>query len=236
MRPRLLDLFCKAGGASVGYQRAGFDVTGVDIAAQRHYPFPFVQADALAVLRDKRFVAGFDAIHASPPCQVHSALSGLAATRRALRAKPIAEPVNLIPPTRRALVRVGLPYVMENVPGAPLNEPVTLCGSMFGLGVRRHRLFELGGWTARQPRCRHDEQDAASPGYPVLRYHSGKPIVGRSTVVGVHGRGQGLGRGEVELWRSAMDIGWMTRDELAQAIPPAYTRWIGRRLAKVVAS
>ncbi len=223
-KPRLLDLFCKAGGAGRGYADAGFDVVGVDIEPQPNYPFEFVQASAFDALAEEAFLAGFDAVHASPTCKTETTLKAFSAKHH----------VNQIPQTRRMLSALfdatGKPYVIENVPGAALLEPVVLCGSMFGLGVERHRLFELGGWVADQPACRHAEQAAASPWYPVKRYHSGQPQVVMSPVVGVYGRGQGLGEGEVELWRTAMGIDWMTRDELAQAIPPAYTRWLGERL------
>lgn len=220
MRPRLLDLFCKAGGAGRGYADAGFEVVGVDIEPQPRYPYEFIQASAFDVLADAAFLAGFQAAHASPVCKVHTSLKAFSGTQH----------VNQIPQTRRMLAATGLPYVIENVPGAPLVGPVTLCGSMFGLGVRRHRLFELGGWLAEQPACRHAEQDAASPWYPVKRYHSGEPVVVMSPVLGVYGGGKGLGEGEVDLWRKAMGIDWMVRDELSQAIPPAYTRWLGERL------
>lgn len=149
-----------------------------------------------------------------------------------MKAFSAAQHRNLIPATRRRLEASGLPFVIENVPGAPLRADIVLCGSMFGLGVRRHRLFESSVPLSAPP-CRHADQDAASPGYPVKRYHSGRPVVCRSPVIGVFGGGKGLGRGEVELWRAAMGIGWMSRRELAEAIPPAYTRHIGRQLLAV---
>jgi DNA (cytosine-5)-methyltransferase 1 len=217
-RPRLLDLFCGAGGAAVGYARAGFEVVGVDVEPQPSYPFEFVQMDALDFMADDDGQA-FDVIHASPPCKVHTSL----------RAFSGAHHVNLIPQTRAALASTGLPYVIENVPGAPLVDPLVLCGSSFGLGVRRHRLFE-SNIDLTGPSCDHGGQAARSPGYPVKRYHSGKPVVVTSPVVGVFGRGQGLGPGEFDLWCKAMDIDWMTRDEMAQAIPPAYTRHLGGQL------
>jgi DNA (cytosine-5)-methyltransferase 1 len=105
---------------------------------------------------------------------------------------------------------------------------------MFGLGVRRHRLFE-SNIDLHQPDCRHAEQDAASPGYPVKRYHSGRPIVTMSTVVGVYGRGQGLGKGEVDLWRRVMGTPWMSREGMREAIPPAYAEHIGRQLLAHIA-
>jgi len=119
-KPRLLDLFCCAGGAGVGYSRAGFDVVGVDIDPQPHYPFPFIQADALTL--DPKFIASFDAVHASPPCQAYSDL--------AKRNGNAHEWPRLIEPIREILIRSGLPYVIENVDGAPLINPVVLCGTM----------------------------------------------------------------------------------------------------------
>ena len=218
MTLRVLDLFCKAGGAGRGYADAGFEVVGWDIEPQPRYPYEFHQGSAFDVLTDRDYLAGFDLIHASPVCKVHTSLKAFSA----------AHHENQIPRTRELLSAAGLPYVIENVPGAPLTDPVTLCGSMFGLGVRRHRLFELGRWKAVQPACDHAGQDAASPMYPVKRYHSGRPVITMSPVIGVYGRGQGLGPGEVELWKKAMGIDWMTRDELSQAIPPAYPECIGR--------
>jgi DNA (cytosine-5)-methyltransferase 1 len=136
VRPRILDLFCGAGGAGMGYHRAGFDVVGVDLAPQPHYPFEFSQSDALAWL-DYPLTLGlrFDAIHASPPCQAYSAMS-------ACRPGLADQYPDLVAPTRELLEATGLPYVIENVPRAPLRDPVTLCGHMFGLPLYRHRLFE----------------------------------------------------------------------------------------------
>ena len=217
---KLLDLYCKAGGASAGYAAAGFQVVGVDIEPQPHYPFEFIQASALDVLQDRKFVESFDAIHASPPCKVHTSLKAFSSKHH----------LDLVPETRELLKSYSAPWVMENVPGAPLIDPLILCGSMFDLGVRRHRLFETSFPTA-QPPCRHAEQNASSPGYPVKNYHSGKPVIHMSPVIGVYGRGQGLGPGEVELWRKAMGTPWMTKDEMAQAIPPAYAQHMGNLLA-----
>ncbi len=217
MRPRLLDLFSGAGGAAAGYDRAGFDVVGVDIVMQPRYPFEHFVGDALEFLAAHG--QEFDAIHASPPCKVHTSL----------RAFSAAHHRDMVESTRAALVATGRPYVIENVPGAPLLNPVVLCGSMFGLGVRRHRLFECGV-PVPAPACDHRGQEASSPSYPVKRYHSGKPVITMSPVIGVFGRGQGLGPGEVDLWRRAMGIDWMVRDELSQAIPPAYSEFIGEQL------
>lgn len=215
----LIDLCCKAGGASVGFARAGFTVIGIDVEPQPRYPYRFIQADLRDLKPADLIDLGAVAVAASPPCKVHTSLKRFAASHH----------VNLIPETRELLRGTGLPYVIENVPGAPLINPVTLCGSMFGLGVRRHRLFEISGFEYRPPACRHAEQDARKV-YPVKRYHSGQPVTVMSGVIGCYGRGQGLGPGEVALWRHAMGIEWMIRDEISQAIPPAYTEAIGRAM------
>ena len=146
IKPRLLDLFCCAGGAGVGYARAGFEVIGVDIKEQPNYPLPFVKADALALNRS--FLLTFDAIHASPPCQSYSDL--------AKRNGNAHEWPRLIEPVREMLKGTGLPYVIENVDGAPLIDPVVLCGTMFpSLRVLRHRLFEANFeiYTAAAPQA-----------------------------------------------------------------------------------
>ena len=150
VRPRLLDLFCGAGGAARGYQMAGFHVTGVDIKPQPNYAGDvFVQADAL------EYVAAhgheFDAIHASPPCHAYSTVTGR--NRRNTKRYP-----DLIPPTRELLLVCGSPWIMENVEGAPIKSPVRLCGSSFGLDVRRHRLFETSFPVAMVPPCAHHWQ------------------------------------------------------------------------------
>lgn len=213
--PRLLDLFCKAGGAGEGYRRAGFDVTGVDIEPQPNNPHQFIQADALEYLAAHGHE--FDAVHASPPCQGYSTLRAM---------HPEREYPMLIEPVRDALAKLGRPYVIENVPGAPLQtysdlfggHGVMLCGSMFGLGVargflRRHRHFETSFPVPQLP-CNHS---------------------GRA--VGVYGHGGHTGKHRM-LYRDeaaqAMDINWMNRDEMCQAIPPAYTRWLGNYLMEAV--
>jgi hypothetical protein len=226
MRPLLLDLFCGAGGAARGYHDAGFRVIGVDKRPQPRYPYEFHQGDALEVLDamvTTGYVRRFAAIHASPPCKSSTVI------RHIIRpGATLTDPVNLIPATRAALERTGLPYVIENVPGADLIDPVTLCGSMFpGLFVRRHRLFELGHRKTDQPACDHRGQAARSPGFIERRYHSGRPVEYVRATIGVHGGNQGSGPGEVDRWRAAMGIDWMVRDELSQAIPPAYTSHIG---------
>jgi DNA (cytosine-5)-methyltransferase 1 len=213
VRPRLLDLFCGAGGAAMGYHRAGFDVVGVDIQPQPNYPFEFVQDDALALMSTWPWwdEPPFDAIHASPPCQAYTDLKA--------RHRHIDHP-DLVEPTQDLLRSTGLPYVIENVPGAPLLDPITICGSSVGLGVRRHRLFETN-WSLMAPSCAHGAQH---PQFDV--YEHGRWI--KSSVARVYGHGGGKGDG----WPDAMQIDWMTRRELAQAIPPAYTELIGHQLLR----
>ena len=210
MRPRLLDLFSGAGGAAVGYHRAGFDVTGVDIKPQPRYPFKFVQADALEYVAEHGHE--FDFIHASPPCQKFSAY------RRSMPERGDEHYVNLIPDTRAALIASGLPYVIENVPGAPLIEPMMLCGSSFSLDVRRHRLFESNLFLLGQP-CNHAWQTP--------RFDRGSRHIrpnDRCTVA------VGEWRIPLKLQQQAMGIDWMSVSELSQAIPPAYTEYIGEQL------
>jgi len=192
----------------MGYHWAGFDVVGVDIAPQPHYPFEFHQADALTYPLD-----GFDAIHASPPCQAYS-------VTRALRKR--AHPM-LVEPTRELLQASGLPWVMENVVGAPLANALVLCGTMFeGLRVYRHRLFECDPPLYFPPlACNHSFSMPASKG----QYHT-LETQDFITAVG-HNFSASSGR-------IALGIDWMTRDEMAQAIPPAYTEWIGRQLLSAI--
>jgi DNA (cytosine-5)-methyltransferase 1 len=210
-RPRLLDLFCGAGGCSVGYEQAGFDVTGVDIAPQHRYPFLGIeQADALDVLADVAYCREFDVIHASPPCQSYTVARSIHQDddwRYRYR--------DLVAPVRDALHRVGQPFVIENVVGAPLISAGLLCGQSFGLGVFRHRLFETN-WPMQVPRH-----------LP----HEGAVGDGRFFTVAGHGGGRsirdGIELGDLADWSTAMGIDWMNRDELAQAIPPAYCEFIG---------
>jgi DNA (cytosine-5)-methyltransferase 1 len=190
----------------VGYARAGFEVVGVDINPQPSYPFEFHQGDALAFP-----IEGFDVIHASPPCQAHSTLR-----HRTGHGYP-----DLIPQTRALLVASGLPYVIENVAGAPLVSPVMLCGSSFGLGVRRHRLFESSAAILGLP-CDHRTQPE-----PIdVSGNGGYQHKPREKQTGGRGRKP---RGLAEA-QAAMDMPWSSRRGISQAIPPAYTEWIGRQL------
>jgi DNA (cytosine-5)-methyltransferase 1 len=214
-RPLLVDLFCGGGGAAMGYHRAGFDVVGVDLHPQPHYPFPFVQGDALNPPLELGRAA---LIHASPVCKRWSQI-----TRTSV--DPDSHP-DQVTPIRELLRSTGRPYVIENVPGAPLIDPTLLCGSMFDLDVKRHRNFETN-WPLRDPDwpCRH--------GIWGFRYapnrsdHKRDPNAQSRVVVVAGGGGAGHGQ-RVSDWRRAMEIDWLPRDRLAQAIPPAYTEHIGR--------
>jgi DNA (cytosine-5)-methyltransferase 1 len=211
MRPRLLDLFCCAGGCSTGYARAGFDVDGVDLAPQPDYPFRFHRANAL-----RYPLTGYQAIAASPPCKVHTALRHTVDVDAALF--DVHE--DLIGPIRDRLIDAGVPYVIENVVGAPLIDPAVYCGSSFGLAVRRHRLFETN-WHLVAPPCDH----AAQP--EVLGvYGTGGADAGRAARGG--GGGRKVSGADAA---AALGIDWTTdQRRLSQAIPPAYTEHIGRQL------
>ncbi|MGW9365948.1 DNA methylase [Streptomyces albidoflavus] len=220
-RPRLLDLFCCASGAATGYQRAGFDVVGVDIAPRSNYPFTFVQGDALSVLSDliaTGHVHQFAAVHASPPCQAGCALTvGTNASRGWGRSH-----VDLVTATRTLLEVTGLPYVIEQPNGrAPIRRDLRLCGEMFDLGVIRHRNFELGGgWAARQPV--HRPHRGPVRGWRHGVYRDGPYVAAY---------GSGGGKATVAEMQQAMGITWTdVREELTEAIPPAYTHWIGTAL------
>ncbi len=221
MRPRLLDLFCGAGGAAVGYHRAGFDVIGVDIVPQPRYPFPFYLADIVGLMPVPLGAAyrDVDAIHASPPCQSYSTTASLHTN----------EYPRLIASVREWIAATGLPYVIENVEGArsEMREPIRLCGSSFGLGVRRHRLFEVSGFEVGMvPPCAHHDQPE-----PVDVTGTGASRIGPR----LDGKG-GNSRKPRNLAhaREAMGIDYMTRQELSEAVPPAYTEWIGRRLMETI--
>ena len=205
---RLLDLFCGAGGCAVGYHRAGFaEIVGVDLRPQPRYPFAFVQGDALEYLATHGHE--FDAVHASPPCQRYS-------IGRHIHASGERHP-DLVAPTRAALERTGRSWVIENVMGAPV-EGVMLCGLMFGLRVLRHRIFETSFPCVAPPHPKHPRGNLTNA------------CQGYST--GANGFVCVAGHNFVrEAGAKAMGIDWMkTRYELAQAIPPAYTEFVGRRL------
>lgn len=208
-RPMLLDLFSCAGGAAMGYHRAGFDVTGVDVNPQPRYPFEHHVSDALEYVLDHGHE--YDAIHASPPCQSFTAY------RR--RGAGVGDAyLDLIDDTRSALEDSGKPYIIENVPGAPLQDPVQLCGSSFGLDVRRHRLFESNVALLGMP-CDHSWQT------PRFAPATNRTNLRRTVEVGVW-------RIPLSVQREAMGIDWMELRELSEAIPPAYTEHLGLQLIK----
>lgn len=209
-RPKLLDLFCGAGGAGMGYLRAGFDIVGVDINPQPDYPGEFIQDDALEFF--SRNWRSFDAAHGSPPCQASTAL-----TKGTNKGR---EYVQLIPETRRLFLTAGLPSVIENVQGSDLRRDLTLCGEMFDLGVLRHRYFEVEGFGAEAPS--HRPHRGRVRGWRHGAYHDGP-------YVAVYG--DGGGKGSVSEWQEAMGIDWTAdRKAIAEAIPPAYTEHIGAQL------
>lgn len=245
-RPRLLDLYCCAGGAGMGYSQAGYDVYGVDVVAQKRYPFAFHQGDVLevmaALLRGESVafthpdgaaellsLADFAGIHASPPCQAYTSMKSMH------NAKDHAD---LVPATRALLTAAELPWIMENVPGAPLLNPILLCGTMFGLGVedadlQRHRLFETSFPIALVPECQHGARSTIGVYGGHVRNRQ------RARTIGVYGEGardsrrkfdKGVPDFTADQGRAAMGIDWMTLAELSQAIPPAYTKWLGAHL------
>jgi DNA (cytosine-5)-methyltransferase 1 len=217
-RVKLLDLYCGAGGAAMGYAQAGFDVVGVDIKPQPNYPFSFFPGDALLVLRrsvETGSIQRFSAIHASPPCQGYS----WAAKRWTEVARAY-----LIEPTRELLIASGLPYVMENVPGAPLENPFRLCGEMFGLNVIRHRNFETNF-----PVLIPDHKPHRKAFKRLAKDGSGRTVQ-RTPYCTVAGHGGQSDSFRLEDWQAAMGIDWMTKGELVEAIPPAYTKFIGEQL------
>ncbi|WP_406394665.1 DNA methylase [Streptomyces sp. NBC_00882] len=217
-RPRLLDLFSCAGGAAMGYARAGFAVDGCDVAHRPNYPFPYHQGDALAYLAaliKSGEIRRYAFVHASPPCQHGCALTvGTNASQGWGRTH-----VDLVAPTRHLLDKTGLPYVIEQPNGrAKIRKDLTLCGEMFGLGVIRHRNFELGGWTIEQPA--HVPHRGRVRGYRHGRFFDGPYVAAY---------GSGGGKPSVSELQAAMGITWTdVREELTEAIPPAYTQFIGR--------
>ena len=219
MKPRLLDLFCGAGGCSRGYADAGFEVVGVDVEPQPNYPYEFHCWDALGALQSlldgerlglmRYRLDDFDAIHASPPCQAFS-LASLHHGKEGQAKHP-----DLVEPTRRLLKETGLPFVIENVMGAPVRPDVTLCGEMFGLRLHRHRIFECEGFfclrISHQPHKLKGARDNCHVEEGYTRQVAGNYADHDSAC-------------------EAMGIDWMTRDELRLGIPPAYTHFIGEQL------
>jgi len=202
-KPLLLDAFCKAGGAGAGYARAGFRVVGVDIEYQPNYPFDFIRGDAVKFIKacGKRF----DAIHASPPCQAYSATWQI----------QMNDHPELIEPTRDAIADIGCPYVIENVEGAPLRDPVVLCGAMFDIRTYRHRLFEFGGFEMTAPEHPDHVWRQAKMGRPPAEDEF-MHVVGNFS--------------NVSLGREIMGMPWASRNELSEAIPVAYSEYVGRHL------
>lgn len=204
MALRLLDLYCGAGGAAEGYRRAGFEILGVDIDPQPRYPFDFVQLDAIALLEDLGPAAAkeYDAIHASPPCQGYSVANNVRSWTYPL----------LIAETRRLLKATGLPYVIENVPGAPLRATTMLCGTMFGRRFSKHRYFETNWPISRlSSPCAHMGTMKSGALIDTLRSKGHRPW-------------------SADEVRWVLDVPWMTGLETRQAIPPVYTEWIGAQL------
>lgn len=219
-RPRLLDLFCGEGGAGHGYALAGFDVTGVDIVPRPRYPYDFVQGDALDYLTGHGHE--YDAIHASPPCQRYSIAT--AAINR-------DNHPDLVEPTRRALLALGRPWVLENVPGAPMTNALMLCGSMFGLHaydpqtdgdvvLRRHRLFDSSDLLWPPSVCNHDPADVVAG-----VYGGGSHSLERARKILKGGYTP-----STRVRKALMGMPWATQEGVNLAIPPAYTEWIGAQL------
>jgi len=216
---KLLDLFCGAGGASEGYARSGFEVTGIDLKHGKRYPHTYIRGDVRDYLNTE-FLSQFDVIAASPPCQTFSSTKHLRDAQGGTTTK-----INMIPEVRDALVASGKPYVIENVPNAPLIDPILLCGSGFGLKVRRHRLFEshlplVGN------QCKHKEQGKPIGVYGAMNDTAqgldrvtGKYVIGGSTAK------------TIEEAREAMGIDWMIWGELVESIPPVYTEFIGKQIS-----
>ena len=206
---KLLDLFCGVGGASVGYARAGFEVHGVDLKHGKRYPYTYTRADVLDVLQDDNFIQQFDVIHASPPCQTHSITQHL----RNAQGKTTSK-IDLIPETRAALIASDKPYIIENVPGSPLINPIQLCGSSFGLKVRRHRLFE-SNMPLEGSVCNHKLQ-----GRPIGVYGSLNDEIPKG----------GKTAATIDEARDAMGMPWAIWTELVEAIPPAFTEYLGGQI------
>lgn len=203
---KVLDAYCGQGGAGMGYARAGFDVVGVDIRPQPRYPFTFIQADALEFLATAD-LSSFDLIHASPPCQRYSVAMNMAGAEA-------GNHPDLLPATRTALEATGKPYVIENVPGAPMRADLKLCGCQFGLWrLKRERWFETS-WRQEfaKPACHHPE-------ISIVIIGSTSPSYNRERLGFTPNK---------EDWQKAMGIDWMTRKGMSEAIPPAYSEFTGK--------
>lgn len=223
-KPRLLDLFCSAGGCSVGYAQAGFECVGVDIGLQPRYPYEFHQADALEYL-DTADLSTFDVIHASPECQAYSS------SRHFPNARPEDHP-KLIKDVRGRLEKIGLPWVIENVVGSDLPDAIQLCGSMFGLPIQRHRWFASSHLIFVPGPCQHVSGFYNVIGGKIRGYGDYASAKFYDCADGRQRRREGYYTRDVGC--KAMDIGWMTIAELCQAIPPAYTRYIGTQLLRML--
>lgn len=229
---KALDLFCKAGGAGMGLHLAGFEVTGIDIEPQKRYPFTFYQGSTLEV--NIEWARRFDLVWASPPCQAHSALKVLHNAKKHL---------DLVPQTCELLTAIGKPYIIENVVGAPLNSPVMLCGTMFGLGVKdaelqRHRIFETS-FFVRQMQCNHGARHTIGVYGGHIRNRkravapTGHDLTANAKVRRLN-REAGYPDFTIEDGYAAMGINWMVRDELSQAIPPAYSKYLAEEFLRTL--
>ena len=222
---KLLDLFCGAGGAAVGYSRAGFDeIVGVDNAPQKNYPFEFMQADVYEL--EPAFLQEFDLIHASPPCQAYSSMRGIwnKWQREGIRSSMIEPDPQSVPKTRNLLEESGMPYIIENVANAPLRDPLVLCGTMFpGLRVIRHRLFE-SLFDLQSPR------PCQSPHPIMTRLRGDHPMKRRMIDLWAWYIKSSDPNPPKDALADAMGIDWMNGKELSQAIPPVYTYWIGKQI------
>jgi DNA (cytosine-5)-methyltransferase 1 len=226
-KPTLLDLFCGVGGSGVGYNRAGFNIVGVDHKAQPNYPFWFIQMDAIEFLTKvnlKQF--NIKAIAASPPCQAYSRHVSSDGRWSHGKHKGFNEP-RYIADLREMFIDIGMPYIIENVFGArdDLINPILLCGVMFGLGTRRHRLFE-----SSIPLTQPDHPSCRGVTHPVAEEWIKKQPTGRNRrIYSVVGKGRQTG--SVDVWKVLMGIDWATHDyELSEAVPPAYTEYVGKEM------
>lgn len=206
---KLLDLYCCGGGAGYGYEKAGFDVTGIDIEPQPKHRGNFIQADAIEYL--KEHWSEYDVVHASPPCQAYSSAS----MQFRIAGK---EYIDLIELTRIELIKTGLPYIIENVPGSPLINPIELCGAMFGMKTYRHRLFESNINLVAPEHPKHANKNAKMGRKPAS-----------DDFIQYVGHFSG-----VDEVRKMTGLYWLGQYELAQSIPPQYTEFIGRQVIEII--